>query len=261
MPTTERRLGDAGPIRVDKLDLEKIALLLDVDGTLIEIAATPQDVHVPPSLKHVLGRLRDRLGGALSLVSGRPIADLDAMFEPMRSSAIGGHGAETRLAPDGPIARARAVPLEPELRRRLLRIAAETPGIIAENKDYSLALHYRLVPEHEKFVRSEIARICADWPPEAVEVLPGKAVFEVKPRAFNKGLAVRELMRHGTFAGRRPIFLGDDVTDESVFAVLPDFDGLGFSVGRELKGTNGYFATPREVRHWLYELLQSGQEP
>jgi trehalose 6-phosphate phosphatase len=105
-------------------------------------------------------------------------------------------------------------------------------------------------------VRERIAAICAAWPEEEVEVLPGKAVFEVKPRAFNKGVAVRELMKRAPFIGRRPVFIGDDVTDESVFAVLPEFDGLGFSVGRELAGTHGYFATPREVRHWLYDLMQ-----
>jgi trehalose 6-phosphate phosphatase len=112
------------------------------------------------------------------------------------------------------------------------------------------------VPNLERSVRARIAAICAAWPDEDVEVLPGKAVFEVKPRAFNKGVAVQELMRREPFKGRRPIFVGDDVTDESVFAVLPEFDGLGFSVGRELAGTHGYFATPREVRHWLYDLTQ-----
>lgn len=233
-------------------------MLLDVDGTLIEIAATPQEVHVPPSLKQTLGLLRDRLSGALCLVSGRPMADLDVLFEPLRLPLIGGHGAENRLTPEGLVARAKAAPLDRELKRRLLAIATDTPGIIAENKEYSLALHYRLAPEQEKFVHSAITRICAEWPPDTVEILPGKSVFEVKPRAFNKGSAVRALMQHAPFHGRRPIFIGDDVTDESVFAVLPEFDGLGFSVGRELKGAQGYFATPREVRHWLYELLQNG---
>jgi trehalose 6-phosphate phosphatase len=105
-------------------------------------------------------------------------------------------------------------------------------------------------------VADEIARICAHWPGDAIEVLPGKAVFEVKPRAFNKGVGVRALMQHPPFKGRRPIFIGDDVTDESAFGVLPEFDGRGYSVGRSLAGTHGYFATPREVRHWLYGLLQ-----
>lgn len=255
---SDRRHAAAGPVRVDRLDPDDIALLLDVDGTLIEIAATPQDVHVPPSLKHTLSRLRDRFGGALCLVSGRPIADLDQMFAPLRLPIVGGHGAEHRLTPHGDVLKAQVPPLNPELKRRLVAIAAGTDGIIAESKQYSIALHYRLAPELERQVFDAITRTCAEWPTEAVEILPGKAVFEVKPMAFNKGVAVEALMTQAPFAGRRPIFLGDDVTDESVFAMLPAFNGLGFSVGRELKGTHGYFGTPREVRHWLYELMQNG---
>jgi trehalose 6-phosphate phosphatase len=242
------------PTRADNLDPDRIAVLLDVDGTLIEFAPTPQEVHVPPSLKHTLSRLRDRLSGALCLVSGRPLADLDRLFAPLRVPCIGGHGAENRLTPEGLIARAKTPPIDPLLRKRLLAIATETPGVLAEGKEYSLALHYRLAPEQEEFVRGEIARIIADFPADAVEVLPGKSVFEVKPRAFNKGVALQALMKVAPFKGRQPIFMGDDVTDESAFAVLGEFGGLGFSVGRELAYTQGMFATPREVRHWLYEL-------
>ena len=259
MTASERRSTEAGPVLVGKPDPAATAVLLDVDGTLIEIAATPQEVRVPPSLKHTLARLRDKLSGALCLVSGRPIVDLDRMFAPLRVAIVGGHGAESRLMPDGPVCDVE-VALDNNLRRRLLAIAVATPGLIAEEKKHSLALHYRLVPEHERRVREEIDRVCAEWPPNSVEVLPGKAVFEVKPRTFNKGVAVQALMREAPFKARRPIFIGDDVTDESVFAVLPEFNGLGFSVGRELKGTQGYFTTPREVRHWLYELLQE-REP
>src|SRR5690606_17268357 len=108
-------------------------------------------------------------------------------------------------------------------RARLVGIADDTPGIIVEEKAFSVALHYRLVPGLERSVRERIARICADWPENSVEVLPGKSVFEVKPRGFSKGIAVKALMQHPPFRGRRPIFIGDDVTDESVFAVLPAF--------------------------------------
>jgi trehalose 6-phosphate phosphatase len=169
---------------------------------------------------------------------------------------VGGHGAENRLTPNGEVVESPTPPLHPDLKRQLISIADDTPGIIAEDKKHSLALHYRLVPNSERSVRERIANICEAWPDEEVEVLPGKAVFEVKPRAFNKGVAVRELMKREPFTGRQPIFIGDDVTDESVFAVLPEFGGLGFSVGRELAGTQGVFATPREVRHWLYDLMQ-----
>jgi trehalose 6-phosphate phosphatase len=258
-PLAERRSGEPKAARIDKLDLQTTAILLDVDGTLIEIAETPQEVHVPPTLKHTLSRLRDRLSGALCLVSGRPLADLDAMFDPLRVPIVGGHGAENRLTANGEIKCAEAKPLDVSLRRKLLAIATDTPGIIAENKGYSVALHYRLAPELERTLFTHITRLCAQQPIDSVEILPGKSVFEVKPRAFNKGLAVEALMQVAPFAGRRPIFIGDDVTDESVFAVLPQFDGLGFSVGRELDGVQGMFATPREVRHWLYELMMQGR--
>lgn len=251
--------GASTPVRADKLSLDSLALLLDVDGTLIELKPTPQEVRVPPSLKHTLSRLRDHLSGALCLVSGRPLADLDVLFDPLRVPIVGGHGAENRLTPNGLVVRSSVKPLAPELKRRLLAIATGTEGMIAENKEYSIALHYRLVPELEREIFDRIIRICAEWDSNEIEVLPGKSVFEVKPRAFNKGVAVRQLMQQPPFLGRRPIFIGDDVTDESVFAVLPDLNGLGFSVGRELKGAQGVFATPREVRHWLYELMRNGE--
>jgi trehalose 6-phosphate phosphatase len=256
MTLSEPRLSESGHVHIGDLDCDAIAVLLDVDGTLIELAETPQAVRVPPSLKHTLSRVRDRLGGALALVSGRPLADLDRLFEPLRVALIGGHGAENRLTPDGPVDRSRVTPMDAELRRRLENIAAGTEGVLAEDKGYSLALHYRLAPQRERWVHDEIVRACAAVPHARVEILPGKSMFEVKPPAFNKGIAVRELMRRPPFRGRRPMFVGDDVTDEFVFKVMPEFNGLAFSVGKRLKGTNGYFATPREVRHWLYGFIQ-----
>ena len=241
---------------LDRLDVENCAILLDFDGTLVEIAATPQDVRVPPTLKHTLSRLRDQLSGAVALVSGRPIADLDGFFAPLQLPCVGGHGAETRLGPTSEIWRSTAPPLDPMLKRRLIDIATDTPGIIAEEKTYSVALHYRLAPQAEKSVRARIEQACADYPSGSIEVLPGKAVFEIKPSGFNKGVAVQALMKLAPFRGRRPVFLGDDVTDESVFSVLGEYGGLGFSVGRELANTQGMFATPREVRQWLYDLMQ-----
>jgi trehalose 6-phosphate phosphatase len=245
---------DVSPASLVDLDLDRTAILLDVDGTLIEIAATPMAVRVPPSLKHTLARLRDRLGGALSLVSGRPIEQLDLLFNPTRLPIVGGHGAELRQSSGGEVLQ-RAQGISEDMRCALSEIAAATPGIIAEEKSHSLALHYRLVPEHERSVLEQIRAVLAVHANEDVEVLPGKSVFEVKPRAFNKGEAIRELMAHAPFAGRRPVFVGDDVTDESALSVLPEFNGIGCSVGRKLRGAQITFATPREVRHWLYDLL------
>jgi trehalose 6-phosphate phosphatase len=259
MAISETASGAARPLPGDvdpkSLTADGLAILLDIDGTLIELAPTPQEVRVPASLKHTLSRLRDRLGGALALVSGRPLSDIDNLFKPLVVAAVGGHGAENRLSITGGVAHRDAGALDPEVRKRLLAVAEATPGVLAEDKGYSMALHYRLAPDYERQVHDAVVRICRECAQSHLEILPGKSMFEVKPKQFNKGTAVRELMRQPPFRGRRPLFIGDDVTDESVFGVMPEFDGLAFSVGRRLSGTHGDFLTPREVRHWLYSLI------
>ena len=128
-----------------------------------------------------------------------------------------------------------APPMDKELKRRLAAIAKLSPGILLEDKGYSLALHYRLAPHAEKAIYAAVSLIRADLPNAPIEVLPGKCVCEIKHSGFNKATGVRELMTHEPFKGRRPVFIGDDVTDETVFAIMPDFDGLAFSVGRRAK--------------------------
>ena len=145
--------------------------------------------------------------------------------------------------------------LDGELKRRLAAIARISPGILLEDKGYSLALHYRLAPHAKDAIEAAIALIRADMPGESVEVLPGKCVFEIKPAGFTKAIGVRALMQHAPFAGRRPLFIGDDVTDESVFAIMPDMRGLAFSVGHRAKGVNGHFDAPSDVREFLAQLL------
>ena len=231
--------------------LQEVAILLDVDGTILDLAPTPGGVSAPESLGATLARLSQRSGGALALVSGRPLDDLDLIFSPLQLPAIGGHGAEIRVSPGSPVDRSNAAQLDGRLKRRLAAIAAEASGIIVEDKGYSLALHYRLAPEMEGAVKRAVATIQADWPANAIEVLRGKAVIEIKPVGFDKGTAVRRLMTHPPFAGRRPIFIGDDTTDETAFAVLPEFGGIGFSVGRIVPGTTHCFENPGEVRGWL----------
>jgi trehalose 6-phosphate phosphatase len=239
------------------LGLDQVAILLDVDGTIIDIAPTPREVWVPPTLCRTLSALLKRTGGAFALVSGRSIPDLDLLFAPLHLPMIGGHGAEVRSSPYGAVDRRRAVPLGDELKRRFAAIKSLGRGIIVEDKGYGMALHFRLAPELELAVRDSVAAICADLRPGTVEVLPGKAVIEIKPVGFDKGSAVRELMQRSPFAGRRPIFIGDDKTDEAAFAVLPEFGGLGFSVGRYVAGVKGHFDAPEDVRHWLHGLADS----
>jgi trehalose 6-phosphate phosphatase len=239
-----------------ELDAGSIALLLDVDGTLIDFGPSPHQVHVSDELRDTLARLSRATGGALALVSGRPIADLDKLFAPLSLPAVGGHGAEMRLT--GDIVSA-AAPLPHDLRRHLAGAATPGSGVVVEDKGYSLALHYRNGPQHEDRLREHIAAGRAAFPSEATEVLPGHAMFEVKRPNISKGDGVRELMRHPPFAGRMPVFIGDDVTDESVFAVLPQLGGKGFSVRRPFAGLTGIFDSPTEVREALRRLAGNGR--
>lgn len=239
-------------ININDLDLSRSALLLDIDGTLLDIARSPREVTVPPRLVDALARLGKTAGGALALVSGRLIGDIDTLFAPLKLAAIGGHGAEIRL-PSGEIeVRGRSL-FDEALRKKFAEVVARVPGTLLEDKNFSIALHYRGAVDQAEAVREAVAAVCSAHH-QPLEVLAGKAVIEVKAPEFNKGTAVRELMRHEPFAGRAPVFVGDDVTDRAVFAVLPEFGGLGFSVGELLPGLAGCFDAPEDVRQWLYRL-------
>ncbi len=235
--------------------LSESAILLDIDGTLLELAPTPREVWVPPGLSKTLNRLLMRTSGALALVSGRSLNDIDLIFAPEQFPAVGGHGAEMRLSTDSEAVAAHAPPMDRELKLRLAAIAKLSPGILLEDKGYSLALHYRLAPHAEKAIYEAVSLIRADLPNAPIEVLPGKCVCEIKHSGFNKATGVRELMTHEPFKGRHPIFIGDDVTDEAVFGIMPDLGGLAFSVGRRAQGVAGHFDEPRDVREWLAHLL------
>ena len=235
--------------------LSECAVLLDIDGTLLDLMPTPREVWVPPGLAKTLRRLHERTGGALAMVSGRSLNDIDLIFAPDQYPAVGGHGAEMRLDPDSESVATHAPPLDKELKRRLAAIAKLSPGILLEDKGYSLALHYRLAPHAEKAIYEAVSLIRADLPNAPIEVLPGKQVCEIKHSGFTKATGVKELMTHAPFKGRRPFFIGDDVTDESVFGIMPDFDGLAFSVGRRARGVAGHFDAPSDVREFLAHLL------
>jgi trehalose 6-phosphate phosphatase len=240
--------------------LTETAVLLDIDGTLLDLAPTPREVWVPPGLAKTLHRLHQRTNGALALVSGRSLNDIDLIFAPDQFPAVGGHGAEMRLEADSEAVAAHAPPMDKELKRRLAAIARLSPGILLEDKGYSLALHYRLAPHAEKAIYEAVSLIRADLPNAPIEVLPGKQVCEIKRSGFTKATGVLELMTHAPFKGRRPFFIGDDVTDESVFAIMPDMDGLAFSVGRRAKGVAGHFDAPSDVREFLAHLLDDERE-
>jgi trehalose 6-phosphate phosphatase len=232
--------------------LERAAILLDIDGTILDFAPTPSQVEVPATLRATLTKLLQRTKGALALVSGRPLTDIDRIFAPLKLPAIGGHGAEIRRAPTSPATHP-PLSIDTQLKEELIAAAGE--GILIEDKGYSIALHYRLAPERAGALREVVSAIVAEYPHSGVEILPGKWVIEVKPERFTKGTGIRHLMHDPPFRGRTPFFVGDDVTDEAAFAMLPQFEGIGYSVGRPFKGAAGVFKDAFAVRDWLDRVL------
>jgi trehalose 6-phosphate phosphatase len=224
------------------------AFLLDVDGTILDIAETPEEVIVPESLKSTLARLQEKTGGAVALVSGRRIADLDALFAPVELATIGCHGAEWRTLPGGEIA-LRASPLSARVSAVLRAAVADMAGLRIEEKFYTLAFHYRQAPEFGPELAARLRRAAAPF--SELQLLHGKMVIEVKSGRFDKGEAVEALMRLQPFAGRRPVFLGDDTTDEDAFAEVHAMDGLGISVGREMPDAELMLPAPEAARQWL----------
>jgi trehalose 6-phosphate phosphatase len=173
--------------------------------------------------------------------------------------AIGGHGAELRLVPEGAVSKRHPPGLSDAIRERLHALSEIDPRLLVEDKQHSIAVHYRLAPQQQAFLETEIAAIVAAEPGDEIELLPGKAVIEIKPSRFNKGTAVQALMGFPPFVGRKPIFIGDDKTDEAVFAILPELRGLGFSVGRTMPGADGLIPSPEHVRTWLAQLASEAE--
>ncbi|HET9717666.1 MAG TPA: trehalose-phosphatase [Pseudolabrys sp.] len=238
-----------------RLDLNSIALLLDVDGTIIDIGPSPAEVQVSETLLQSLERLFEQTGGALALVSGRPISDLDRLFAPLHLPSIGGHGAEMRVHNGKTHFWAKPLPLE--FRERLLGANIIAPQIVVEDKNYSLALHYRKAPQYAEKLRHLVTATRKAFPGEPTELLLGKAVIEVKRPGISKGASIRKLMTIAPFAGRTPVFIGDDVTDESAFEVLPEIGGKGFGVSRYFPGLTGMFRDPAQVRSALQSLASN----
>src|ERR1700754_4404227 len=144
--------------------LSETALLLDIDGTLLELKPTPREVFVPEGLSETLNGLLGKTSGALALVSGRSLNDIDLIFAPDQFPVVGGHGAEMRLGSSDEAVAVHAPPLDKELKRRLATIAKLSPGILLEDKGYSLALHYRLAPHAEKAIYEAVSLVRADLP-------------------------------------------------------------------------------------------------
>jgi trehalose 6-phosphate phosphatase len=229
------------------------AYFLDVDGTLLEIADSPEAVRVPATLVTNLERLHRATDGALALLSGRRIADLDALFRPLKLPAAGVHGLERRradeivesAAPAGVAAALR------ELQPRLAEFVAAHPGLRLEDKGVSLALHYRQTPKLESEVHDFAERIAAPYA-DRLRLLLGKMVVELKPRGSDKGRAIVDFMAEPPFAGRRPVFVGDDVTDEDGFRAVNALGGLSLRIGDERpSAAHAHLPSVESCRAWL----------
>jgi trehalose 6-phosphate phosphatase len=228
-------------------------LFLDVDGTLLELADSPGGVSVDESLMPLLERLRAAAGGALALVSGRTIQNLDELLGNPMLPAAGLHGCERRDAGGrlhvAPIAREQLA----DVRAGLERMVSRHPGLLLEDKGAGLALHFLKARELEHELRAEVALLAAPLVPRFA-ILDGHAVIEVKPAAHTKDSAVTAFMEEPPFRGRLPIFIGDDQTDYGGFAAVRRFaGGLAIAVGPRVK-SEWWLPDPRAVRDWLEQL-------
>ncbi|MDR5804413.1 trehalose-phosphatase [Caballeronia sp. LZ001] len=214
----------------DSLSLAETAFFFDFDGTLVELASTPDGIFVPRSVPDILAALRRATNNAVAVVSGRGIDNIDSFLQMPDLPVAGMHGAERRDS-NGDVQR---IGFNDE---RLLRmehalegVVSANPGMLLEIKGAALALHYRNAPDREPAARAATERLVAQYA-DAYVLQPGKMVYEIKPKDVDKGRAVRAYMSEPPFPGRKPVFIGDDLTDEKGFAVVNEFDGLSIKVG------------------------------
>jgi len=226
------------------------AIFLDIDGTLFEHVERPDAVRADPALGKLLAELTETSRGALALISGRPVAELDALFAPLRLAVAGQHGIERRDA--GGNLHRHAFPQEPLRRaaRELGVFASRHAGLLLEDKGHSLALHYRLAPALAGAARDAVSSALAALGP-GFEMQAGKLVFEVKPGGRDKGMAIEEFMAEAPFAGHLPVFVGDDATDEHGFAIVNRIGGHSVKVGPGASIARWRLADAAAVRRWL----------
>jgi trehalose 6-phosphate phosphatase len=223
--------------------IEGAALLLDLDGTLLDIAPAPDEVVVAKTLPATLRKLRLLLADALAVITGRPIEHIDTLLPGVPYAVAGEHGGAIRHSPGGPIER----PVLPELpagwREVAERLAARYPGALLEHKRRGFTLHYRAAPEHGESLRHALAHLLSGQA-DRFALLPARMAWEVRPRGAHKGTALMELMEQQPFAKRRPVFVGDDVTDEDAIEAARARGGAGLRVPE-------VFGDAAGVRAWL----------
>jgi trehalose 6-phosphate phosphatase len=231
------------------------ALFLDIDGTLLDLAPTPGSVVVEPSLRDCLSGLSTALRGALALVSGRSINDIDRLFAPLKLPVAGLHGAERRTM-DGSIRRHAADKnIMTTARERLARLQETWNGLLLEDKGGAIAVHYRARPDLKTMVEEACAAIAEELG-SGLQLQLGKSVMEFVAAGVSKGAAIEEFSAEAPFAGRRAVMLGDDVTDESGFASVHALGGISIKVGEGSSIACRRVASPALVRDWLARYLE-----
>ncbi len=228
---------------------DKWALFLDFDGTLLELAERPDAIEVPPGLERLLDRLYRLFGGALAVITGRSLSDLDCYLPPGNLPAAGQHGGELRRGP-GKVQVLKADVLTNPIRDRLARFAVTHEGLMCEDKGNSIALHYRGAPKQEPAILA-LAEAIVRESQGRLEVIRGKAVCELRPVGINKGTAVRAFLAEFPFCGRWPLMIGDDRTDEDAFAVALESGGAAIKVGAGGSLAQWRLADPGATRDWL----------
>lgn len=230
-----------------------LALFLDIDGTLLDMANTPTAVHVPPELPDLLARLSERLTGALAIVTGRRIAEADHLLSPLKITAAGIHGAEVRLGPTAEV-QSLATVLLPPLIADISSAVDALPGVVMEDKGGGLALHYRLAPEHRDELVAALDALRIKFPGQ-FSICQGRMVVELIPVGFSKGRALAQLSSLPNFANRLPIMIGDDIGDIDAFRIAKARGGYGLKVaGENFSGSESVFSGPADVLRWLDRL-------
>lgn len=233
------------------------AVFLDFDGTLVDIVERPDAVEVDPGLPETLGLLQRVLGGALAIVSGRNIRTIDAFLTPYRGDVAGLHGLEYRI--DGHVVSRKPEDF-PELRRGVERLRRETAvldGVLVEDKGCSVALHWRQAPVHAAAAQAMAGELARELGP-GYRLQQGKAVAEILPAASGKGAVIERLLEETPYRGRRPLFIGDDLTDEGGFVVVNARGGASVRVGGGETQATHRVGTPAEIRDWLSRWAAQG---
>lgn len=230
------------------------ALFLDVDGTLLDLTEHPARVTVSPEVLELIEHLRARLNGAIALISGRELRNLDELFGMKELPAAGLHGIELRPGNGSLDTRVQTVDKAALdlFRDRLQRLADTHDGLWLEDKGLGIAVHYRQAPELQEQVENVLTEVLAERSHE-FQLQRGKMLAEIKSRRFDKGFAIREFMDSSPFSGRTPVFIGDDVTDEDGFAVVNEMQGISIKVGDGNSLARYHLPAPRDVINWLRE--------